>query len=369
MKKIIFLGYFITLTLFALFSYLFIDPNFIYLKPFYTGFFILNRQLATLTYTAFIVVFFLFYLSFFRLTLKNLISKKELLLLIVGSGLILLFAYPAILSFDIFNYIATAKVTFFYHENPYLIMPIQFANDPMLLFTHAANKVALYGPLWILITGVPFLLGFNNFLLTLFNFKLLALLSYLLASFFVYKLSDKSLKVLMLFSLNPLMLVETLVSGHNDMLMIAFVLGSFYLIKNKAGNLLLYVFSVLIKYSTIFLLPVYIYAFIKKVDLKKIFLSSAILMLVIFFLSPIREELYPWYAVWFLPFLILYSTKKEVILFIALFPFALLLTYLPFMYFGFYSNITLFSKTAIIILPLVAWISYAILSKLRSKLL
>jgi len=286
--------------------------------------------------------------------------------LIGASGVILLFAYPAMLSFDIFNYIATAKVTFFYHENPYLIMPIQFVNDPILLFTHSANTTDPYGPLWILITGIPYLLGFNNFLLILFNFKLLMLASYLLASFFVYKLSN-NLKVLVLFSLNPLVLIETLVSGHNDMLMIALALGSLYLIKNRIKSLLLYFLSIFIKLPTLFLLPVYVYILVKKIDLKKVFLYAGCLMIIIFFLSPLRKELYPWYAVWFLPFLILYSTKKEIILFTTLFPFALLLTYLPFMYLGQYSNVTLFTKTYIIIIPLVLWVAYASLRRLTRK--
>jgi hypothetical protein len=296
------------------------------------------------------------------------LSKKELILLIGSSGVILLFSYPAMLSYDIFNYIATAKVAFFYHENPYLIMPIQFIHDPVLLFMHSANTTDPYGPLWILITGAPFLLGFNKFLLILFNFKLLMLAAYLLACFLVYKLSNNSLKVLMLFALNPLVLVETLVSGHNDIVMMTLVLGSLYLVKDRAKSLLLYFLSISVKLSTLFLLPLYVYIFIKKIDIKKIFLYSAILMTVVFFLSPLRKELYPWYAVWFLPFLILYSTKKEIILFITLFPFALLLTYLPFMYLGQYSNITLFTKTALIILPLIFWVLYVMLNKVVNKL-
>jgi hypothetical protein len=370
MKKIIILSYIIILILFSLFTYLFIDPNFIYLKSLFTNFYNLNRQAVSLIYIGFIISFFLFYLIFFKLVSKNLLSKKELFFLIGSSAVILLFAYPAMLSFDIFNYIATAKVTFFYHENPYLIMPIQFTGDPVLLFTHAANKVALYGPLWILITGVPFLLGVGNYLLTLLNFKILVLVFYFLSCFLVYKLSDKSLKVLVLFALNPLVLIETLASGHNDIVMVVLVLGSLYLIKKRVANLFLYLLSILIKYSTIFLLPVYIFiALRKKVDLKRVFLYTAIFMLIIFFLSPLREELYPWYAVWFLPFLILYSLSKRVLFFIGIFTFALLLTYVPFMYIGQYSNITLYSKTAIILLPLIIWTVSILFNKLRLKLL
>ena len=38
-------------------------------------------------------------------------------------------------------------------------MPIEIPNEPYLAFTRAANKTALYGPVWILLTAIPHLLG------------------------------------------------------------------------------------------------------------------------------------------------------------------------------------------------------------------
>src|SRR5581483_4454944 len=97
--------------------------------------------------------------------------------IIIGVSVsLLLLAYPTMLSFDIFNYIATAKVLFHYHENPYIIMPMEFIGDPLLHYTRAANKVALYAPFWIFITGSPYVLGFKNIFLILFNFKILNVL-------------------------------------------------------------------------------------------------------------------------------------------------------------------------------------------------
>src|SRR5260221_3326430 len=115
------------------------------------------------------------------------------------------------LSYDIFNYIATAKVLFLYHENPYIIMPIEFLGDPFLLFMHAANKLALYGPFWIIMTGIPFLFSVKNFILSLLLFKLFVASFYFGTILFFNKLA-KNLLSIFVFGLNPLVIIETSVS-------------------------------------------------------------------------------------------------------------------------------------------------------------
>ena len=169
--------------------------------------------------------------------MKKLINKKKIVFkdlrfLIFITIVILFFSYPGMLSFDIFNYIVTAKVLFFYHENPYIIMPIEFVGDPLLSFTHAANKISLYGASWILITAIPYFVGIGNFLLTLFSFKLFVSMFYLGTVFLIWKIS-KNLISVALFSLNPLVIIETLVSGHNDIVMVFFSLFSFYILMKK----------------------------------------------------------------------------------------------------------------------------------------
>jgi len=298
----------IFLLIFSVFSYAFIDPNFIYLQKLYSGFAFENRLLTTLIYTCFICIFFIFYLVFLNKLRNGQLKGSNIKKIITISIIILLFAYPAMLSYDIFNYVFTAKVLFFYHENPYLIMPIAFIGDPLLLFTHAANKIALYGPIWILLTGIPYFLSFENLLLNIIILKFFVSLFYIGSIILIWKISKNIFSVL-LFALNPLVIIETLVSSHNDITMMFFSLLALYLLIKKKiiYGIIFFLVSILIKYATLFLIPIFIYVifnYLKNKNIKwdRIFFYASISMLIVFFLSPIREEIYSWYFIWFLVF-------------------------------------------------------------------
>lgn len=352
MKIFSLISYAIFIFLFALFSYLFIDPNFFYLQSFYTGFFQLHRGITTALFLLSIIIFFAFYFYFLHLPKSETINKK--IIIIIGIPVVLfLFSYPAMLSFDIFNYIATAKVTFFYHENPYLIMPIELSNDPILRFMHAANKTALYAPFWILLTGIPYFFGLGNFLFTLFQFKLFTILFYLATIFLIWKMTKSSHKVLF-FACNPLVIIETLVSGHNDIsMMFLFLLGIYFIQSEKRiGALSAYILSIGIKYATGVLLPFLPFLLFKKLPKDQLFLWSTILMLVIFLLSPLREEIYPWYALWFLTPGTFLIDNKIVKYFLVSISFGLLLRYIPFMFFGTYFGPTPLLKILLMMLPI-----------------
>src|SRR3989344_2228497 len=224
--------YAIFLLLFSTFSYAFIDPNLIYLKNIYSGFAFENRFMATILYVFFVSVFFIFYGFFIWLGVKKRLKFKDILMLVSITLGGLIFSYPAMISYDIFNYVTTSKVLFFYHENPYIIMPIEFVGEPFLSFTHAANKIALYAPFWIVLTGIPYVLGLGNFIITLFSFKIFIALFYIATAIFVWKISKNIISVI-LFSLNPLIVIETLISGHNDIVMMFFTLLSFFLLMKK----------------------------------------------------------------------------------------------------------------------------------------
>lgn len=374
MKSVFIFLYVFFLLCFLIFSYLFIDPNFLYLQNIYSGFAFSHRQLTTVLYLLLILVLFVFYFLFLRLDKNGLFGFKDLRLYLILTILLLFFSYPAMLSFDIFNYIATSKVLFFYHENPYIIMPIEFTKDPLLLFMHAANKTALYGPAWILLTGAPYLLGFGNFLLTLFSFKLFISLFYMGTIFIIWKIS-KNFTTILLFALNPLVIIETLLSGHNDIIMVFFALLSFYLLMKKRifWAIIFITLSIFVKYATLFLLPIFIYVSIKtirKTEIKwdKIFSYSAILMMIAFLLSPIREEIYPWYAIWFLPFAFLIPKNKILLYLSVSFSFGLLLRYVPFMYLGTYFGPTPLIKTLVTFVPPIAALLYfSIREKLWQK--
>lgn len=341
MKYTPFFLYGLFLAIFSCFTYLFIDPGFFYLGNISTGFAFSEREYVSLFYVISILFLFSFYGFFLFQIKRKKLHLKDFYFLLGLSLVLFIFSYPTILSYDIFNYMATAKVTFFYRENPYIVMPIEFINDMLLSYTRAANKTALYGPAWILLSGVPFTLSFGNVLIQVFLFKFLTGIFYILMVFLLYRLT-KNFFMVVLFSLNPLVLIEVLVSGHNDVVMMAFALFSFYFLqkKNIFWAFVFIFLSIFIKYATIFLLPVFIFVLWKvsvrkEVSWNKIWKYSAFFMFLIFLLSPIREELYPWYFLWVFPFVVLWKNKFAVNLSIA-FSFGLLFYYVPYMYTGHY---------------------------------
>jgi hypothetical protein len=291
-------------------------------------------------------------------------------LLIIFAGI---FAYPAALSFDIFNYITTARVAFFYQENPYIIYPIEFLNDPYLEFTRAANKTALYGPFWILLTGIPHFAGLGNFILTLFFFKAFIAL-FFIGTVYIMRKIDKT--AAFFFILNPLVIIESLVSSHNDIVMMFFAILSIYLFfqKKHIFSFFSIIGSVLIKFASIFLLPVYL-GMIKdriigrKINQEKAFKYSAIFMFIIFLLSPLREEMYPWYAIWFIVFTSFLHKNKFLQNLVLVFSFGLMLRYIPYMATGDYFGTTPVIRNILMISPvliffLATWLKRYFLSRL-----
>ncbi|MFH1832984.1 MAG: hypothetical protein ABH816_02345 [Candidatus Levyibacteriota bacterium] len=372
MRKIILALYSLLLFFTAVFSYAFIDSNLIYLKGLFTDFAFVHRQITTVIYISVIFLFFIFYFLFLSLVREGKLNQKQFKFIIIITSGILLFSYPAMLSYDIFNYIATAKVTFFHHENPYLIMPIEFIGDPLLLFTHAANKIALYGPIWIILSAIPYLLSFGKFVLILLNFKLFILGFYLATIALIWKISRNLLSVA-LFALNPLIIIETLVSGHNDIAMMFLALLAFYfLIKKKLfSSFIFLVLSIFIKYSTLFLVPVFAYTLFKAwrkeaLNWNKIFYLSSLSMFTIFLLSPIREEIYSWYAIWFLTFIALMPQKKIIFYFSFSLSFGLLLRYIPYMLMGTYFDPTPILKTILTFAPSFFLLIYLFLTQRKS---
>lgn len=346
MKKMAIFLYGLFLLLFSIFSYAFVDPNLSYLKNIYSGFAFSNRVLTASFYGISVIIFFIFYGFFIWLGIKKKLQLRGVLTLVVITAGALLFSYPAMLSYDIFNYIATSKVLFFYHENPYIVMPIEFVDDPILAFTHAANKIALYALFWISLTGIPYVLGFGNFIVTLFSFKVFIVMFYLATTILIWKISKNILPVI-LFSLNPLVVVETLISGHNDIVMVFLVLFSFFLLANKKIflGLLFFILSIFIKYATILLIPILLLIVWKVtknkgVDWMRVYFLSSLTMLTAFFLSPIREEIYPWYAIWFLPFIFFTIDKKFLINISIFLSLGLLLRYVPYIFTGTYMGHT-----------------------------
>jgi len=324
------------------------------------------RPITALIFLVFLLLFFALYIWFLYQGEKKL-SKKNLLILIVFISLLFIFSFPAF-SYDIFNYITTAKVAFFHHENPWLVMPIELTGDPYLAFTRAANKVALYGPVWILTTAIPHFLGNGNIWQTIITFKGLNTLLYLFVSFLVYKMT-KSVKNVLVFALNPLVLIEVLVSSHNDILMMACILLGIHAwfakgIGKKIMGILALFGSVFVKGASVVLLPL---LFIKHLTKEQFLELTYVLLAIVFFVAaPLREELYPWYGVWLVTIAACFDIKKHTLLLwgTIVLSFALELRHLPYMYMGYYEGIGPLLRTLFTVLPMLGFGVYVLYRKL-----
>lgn len=303
----------------------------------YIGWF--NRPLSSLLYIALIAILFVLYLWTLKSVSQEKISRKTLRLTIFVVAGILTFSYNAF-SYDIFNYIFDAKIITHYHENPYIHKALDYPGDPMLSFMRWTHRVYPYGPLWLAVTVPLSFVGGNIFIITFFLFKLLAAAFFAMSVWAIEKIAKTlNLKNPLLpvaaFALNPLVLTESLVSAHNDIVMMgAALVGVYYVLnlKRVRGGLVI-LFSVLVKFATFLLVGSYIvYAITKKKE--SFIVASIVLMVGAVALATLRTTFQPWYLLYVIPFTSIMVHKK--LFAVPLFMTSILgaLYYVPFLYTG-----------------------------------
>ena len=304
-----------------------------------------NRPLSTGFYLGILLLLFVFYVLLLWLAKKDRLLPKNLWWLIGLTALVLLFSYPAF-SHDIFNYIFDAKTVVVYHKSPYEVKPLDFPGDPMLGFMHWTHRPSIFPPFWIGLSIFPFVLGFGKFILQLFWFKAMMTVFYLGTIWLI----DKILRVLNVknpifhlafYALNPLILVESLVSGHYDGVMIFFALLAFYLLLKKkyCNSFLFWFFSIGLKYVSAVLLPIFLLGLMKKIKERYLIELAIILMfLAIFVVTYWYLGFQPWYLLWVLPFIALREKGQLLVWLMISFSLGSLLRYAPFLYYGYWDS-------------------------------
>jgi len=240
-------------------------------------------------------IFFVYLLiGFFAIKQKKFTWRlSTIFLLFFIFSIILLSVFPLISS-DVLNYPIYTRIFSHYSENPYELSPSNFTFDSYYQKYNNLNfqdYTLPYGPLWLSLSVIPTWLGGENHDLTYFLFKLMAVLFSLGCLILVYKITEiikpemKNLAAF-LYALNPLILLQTAIDGHNDIIMTFFVLLAFYaLLKEKYYFSVVFLFfSVFIKFISILLLPlffVYVYHKTSKIKVLKMLLVGAIPLVVL----------------------------------------------------------------------------------------
>lgn len=352
----IFSAYMVTAVAMLLFTYTQVDLNLTlsrasliqtFQKAFqYVGYY--QRPTATLLYVAIVFLLFGLYGVLLNGIKKGNIQPRNVWKLIIVVACILVFSYPAAFSYDFFNYLFTAKTVLVYHQNPYTVTPLQFSGiDPWTNFMRWTHLTSAYTPFWIGLSLAPYLAGLGYFVLVLFSMKFMIAGFYLLACRALWYAMDteeskQKMYGLALFAFNPLILIESLVSGHNDIVLAAFALLAIgmYMKKRYIAAWILLSLSVASKFMTIFLIPVFLLKRGKEWMLTAMLLGLSLVLL--------RREFLPWYWVWVMPFIALNYQYRKLMVFAAIVSFGLVASYAPYLYFGEYSVPEQIWKTSII---------------------
>lgn len=332
-----------------------------------------HRTTASLIYSLFLAVAFIQFAVTLYLVYRKKIGKKYLIASTIATTLISIFAYPY-LSADLFNYLFDAKIILNYHANPYTHRPLDFPNDEWLRFMRWVHRYSPYGPVWLLLSVVPSVLGFGKFVITLFNFKVLMAAFHLLNCLIIYKILFKlNPKNQMLgtsfYALNPLVLIEGVVNAHNDVVLATFILLPVYLLSNQKPllSILANIIGTLVKYIPAINLPWLILEFFSnKPNLKRYLVLNLIsLALSTFIFSSFKVavpfissgstqiQFQPWYLFWTLPLVAVIVDIRLMILATSICVGASF-RYLPYLFYGDWSHPgTILFMQLVTLIPLI----------------
>lgn len=174
---------------------------------------------------------------------------------------VLLFMQPFD-SVDIYDYIIHGRMTAFYHTNPFLGTPNMFPRDPFYNYAAWKQEPSAYGPIWELLAAPAARLAGNGIVANVIVYKMIPGL-FLLASLGLIALilrrqaPKETLAGVLLLGWNPVVLYEVLGNGHNDMVMVFWILAAVWAIQRRryTTSILALVAGTLVKFIPILLIP------------------------------------------------------------------------------------------------------------------
>ncbi len=178
--------------------------------------------------------------------------------------LVLLFMYP-VTAGDVFDYASQIRVMTIYHNNPLAVPPSTFPGDPFLRLNTWSTMPASYGPLWALLSALVSQPAGDQIFPAVINQKLLTIVSCLGCMALVWLLAkrlcpQRRWQAFVFFAWNPLVLFETGANGHNDAIMVLFMLAGLAALLTtrwywQSLALPLLAASVLVKWTSVLLIP------------------------------------------------------------------------------------------------------------------
>src|SRR5260370_19209733 len=203
------------------------------------------------------------------------LAMRLIWLTAVVSGCIYIFT-PASTSDDIGSYASYGRLLIIHHTNPYFVPPSSFPQDPTYPLIYWRNLVPIYGPIWTLISAfLGWLAGIDSlgYLVTFRIFTFAAYLLNILLVTAVLRAMNRSPRTIalgtLLYAWNPLVLLESSLGGHNDILMVTFILlGVLLSVRSEQNDiarfldhavpLVVFTLAALVKFSAIPIIALFI---------------------------------------------------------------------------------------------------------------
>jgi hypothetical protein len=193
--------------------------------------------------------------------------RRVALFIIVGwaafFSINLFFMYP-VGAADLFDQIFRARLLSHYGLNPFTTLPSRIVGDPLQAYVAWKGDPSPYGPVWELLAAGTSLVAGSDLWQNLVSFKLLVIAAYGVSIALTYLIlrayrPDWALRGTLFFAWNPLVVFEVAGNGHNDAIVIMFVLLGVYLFvtARRVGVIPAIMAGALAKFVPVLLIPIF----------------------------------------------------------------------------------------------------------------
>jgi hypothetical protein len=204
---------------------------------------------AGLAYGLLIILLFGLYGLAYR-QVRSRPQPPTLAAIVATAGLLslpLLFAFP-INATDVYRYFIRGRITSVHHQDPFSVAAAELTGEPYLpLAGEWAGETSPYGPVWELTAAAVTAIVPDNLYAALLIFKGLATSAHLLVAVLIWRsLAGQTPRIkaamTLLWAYNPALLLIFALNGHNDGLMIVWLLLGWWLMTRgrlQAGMLVM----------------------------------------------------------------------------------------------------------------------------------
>jgi alpha-1,6-mannosyltransferase len=228
-------------------------------------------QMAAL-YMSLLIVIFVSYIWALILLARN--GKSLTSAFIIGASVafcLWVLFIPPLLAKDLFNYASYGQTIALHGKNPYLLAPAGFPGAPVLKYISWKDAVSVYGPLFNYLAGATALIARDGAVSSIVAFKLMPFAFFVGSLFVADSLArrmhlERRAFLLAAVAWNPLVIIHLVGGGHNDTIMLFFILLGFLLYRQNRPVLAISsaVLAVLVKTTAVFVLVPMLVLFLRQ---------------------------------------------------------------------------------------------------------